>query len=168
MNFQKYYPAITLALLSLVLMNVALVFQPEHIKTKNAAIAMSRAKDNANVINATNVVATVSNPKDSSRYSQAIATLTRQTARWALAAQQDQNPVVKLLHANYAAGYLWALHDIADHQTVKTVSNIDLKKLTDRVVKIQDQSTRELAKQCQSVDQKLDPYLVKIGRNESV
>ena len=35
-----------------------------------------------------------------------IRTLLRQSARWALASQQDKSPLIALLHANYGAGYL--------------------------------------------------------------
>src|SRR5207237_6958 len=37
--------------------------------------------------------------------------LTRQAARWSTAASQDNNPLIAVLHANYGAGYLWAIHD---------------------------------------------------------
>ena len=40
-----------------------------------------------------------------------INTLIRQAARWSVAAQQDESPIIALLHANYGAGYLWALKD---------------------------------------------------------
>ena len=35
-----------------------------------------------------------------------IQKLTRQAARWSTAAAQDESPLIAVLHANYAAGYL--------------------------------------------------------------
>ena len=35
--------------------------------------------------------------------------LVRQAARWSTAAKQDKNSMIAVLHANYGAGYLWAL-----------------------------------------------------------
>ena len=45
-------------------------------------------------------------------YTKSIETLYRQSARWAVASDQDDNDIIRLLHANYAAGYLWAIKDI--------------------------------------------------------
>ena len=42
-----------------------------------------------------------------------IEKLIRQSARYATAAQRDKSPVIAVLHANYAAAYLYALKDIA-------------------------------------------------------
>lgn len=38
--------------------------------------------------------------------------LIRQVARWSTAGKQDKNSMIAVLHANYGAGYLWALKDI--------------------------------------------------------
>ena len=54
-----------------------------------------------------------------------INTLLRQTARWATAAKQDENPLIAVLHSNYGAGYLWALKDIATGEQIKAASNVD-------------------------------------------
>ena len=43
----------------------------------------------------------------------AIEKLVRQSARYAVAAQQDESPVIAILHANYAAAYLYALKEFA-------------------------------------------------------
>ena len=45
-------------------------------------------------------------------YENAIKILYRQCARWAAASIQDEATIIKMLHANYAAGYLWAIKDI--------------------------------------------------------
>jgi len=90
-----------------------------------------------------------------------IQILTRQTARWTLAAQQDKSPVIALLHANYAAGYLWALKDIASTEIIEHVANIDVEKLTSEVVKTQDWATKQVVNLCKIETE--NPYLAKIA-----
>jgi hypothetical protein len=47
----------------------------------------------------------------------AIEKLVRQSARYAVAAQQDASPVIAVLHANYAAAYFYALKEFASEFT---------------------------------------------------
>jgi len=77
-----------------------------------------------------------------------IKILIRQCARWSTAAQQDQNSMIMVLHANYGAGYLWALKDIATDQQIMDATQIDMKKFTNEVVKIQDHATKKMALLC--------------------
>ena len=77
-----------------------------------------------------------------------IQVLTRQAARWAVAADQDESPLIAVLHGNYAAGYLWALKDIADSQEVKAATNTDLKTLEYKIILIQDKVTKRMALLC--------------------
>ena len=60
---------------------------------------------------------------------ESMITLIRQAARWAAAAQQDKSPMIALLHANYGAGYLWALKDIASDQDIYNNTGIDVLQL---------------------------------------
>tara|TARA_Y100001970_G_scaffold170513_1_gene208408 strand:+ start:869 stop:1159 length:291 start_codon:yes stop_codon:yes gene_type:complete len=89
--------------------------------------------------------------------------LTRQTARWATAASQDENPVIAVLHANYAAGYLWALKDIATNKEIENASNIEMKKFQKNVVDTQDKVNKKLVKLCPNFIKTDNPYLAKIG-----
>ena len=78
-----------------------------------------------------------------------IETLLRQSARYALAAEQDKSPMIAVLHANYAAGYLWALKDIATETEIDEVSGTQkLKKLEAYVKKVQDVSTKQVSGAC--------------------
>jgi hypothetical protein len=79
---------------------------------------------------------------------QDIKTLVRQGARWSTAADQDNNAMVAVLHANYGAGYLWALKDIATDNEIKRASNIDIKKYEQDIIDIQDKSTKKMIKLC--------------------
>lgn len=77
-----------------------------------------------------------------------IDTLIRQCARWAIAAQQDKNVIIAVLHANYAAGYLWALRDIASDVEIQNLSGVDIIKFRDEITKIQDTATLKLNAAC--------------------
>jgi len=74
--------------------------------------------------------------------------LSRQAARWAVAAQQDKSPLIAILHANYAAGYLWALKDIATDSDIKRVTGIDLNTFENEIVTIQENATKKVIRSC--------------------
>lgn len=77
---------------------------------------------------------------------EALQTLARQAARWATAAQQDQNPLIRVLHANYAMAYVTALRQIAHDQLISAETGIDPRWLETEIGKIQDSAVRALAK----------------------
>ena len=89
--------------------------------------------------------------------------LVRQTARWATAASQDDNPVIEVLHANYSAGYLWALKDIATNKDIENATKIDMNKFQKNVVDIQDKANKKLVKLCPNFIKTDNIYLAKIG-----
>ena len=89
--------------------------------------------------------------------------LVRQTARWATAASQDDNPVIEVLHANYAAGYLWALKDIATNNDIENATKIDMNKFQKNVVYTQDKTNKKLVKLCPNFIKTDNIYLAKIG-----
>lgn len=78
----------------------------------------------------------------------AIPILVRQAARWSTAAKQDLNPMIANLHANYGAGYLWALQDIATHQDIEEAAGIDWKRFRNEILKAQDDAAQRLARKC--------------------
>lgn len=99
----------------------------------------------------------------STRDEQHIKTLVRQTSRWANASQQDESPLIQVLHANYATGYLWALKDLYTDDQISKVMNIDSKKFTKKITTIQDNSTRKLAEICPEYSKGLDSELLMLG-----
>ena len=103
-----------------------------------------------------------SNLKSQSKKDDIIA-LVRQTARWSVAAQQDDTPLIALLHANYGAGYLWALKDIATDQEIENAAGVNVLELKKRVTDIQDQATRKVATACPKFVGDVDQYLLKVG-----
>lgn len=92
-----------------------------------------------------------------------IEKLVRQSARYATAAQQDKSPVVALLHANYAAAYLYALKDIATETQIHNATGIDVKKFKEHVLNVQDMITKRTSEQFQGFAGQVDIYLAEIG-----
>ena len=70
--------------------------------------------------------------------------------------------MIAVLHANYGAGYLWALKDIANPTEISLAAGINLKKFESEILRVQDNATREMIAQCPSFGP--DPtYLTSIG-----
>lgn len=89
--------------------------------------------------------------------------LVRQTARWATAASQDDNPVIAILHANYSAGYLWALKDIATNNEIENTAKIDMNKFEENIVNTQDKANKKLIRLCPDFVKTDNLYLAKLA-----
>jgi hypothetical protein len=90
-----------------------------------------------------------------------IKALLRQTTRWAVASQQDKSPMVAVLHANYAIGYLMALRDIASEKEINRFVN--LYKLNKLLLQIQDAAAMKTIKYCPEFASELNKELALIG-----
>ena len=91
-----------------------------------------------------------------------IKKLVRQGARWSTAAEQDKNPLIAVLHANYGAGYLWALKDVATDKQIYSATGIDVKKYESVIIRIQDEATRKAVASCPQYNTAVT-YLASIG-----
>tara|TARA_B100000902_G_scaffold353072_1_gene364239 strand:- start:483 stop:857 length:375 start_codon:yes stop_codon:yes gene_type:complete len=89
-------------------------------------------------------------PRYSNDLQSQVNTLIRQASRWSTAAEQDENNLIAVLHANYGAGYLWALKDIATEAQIESIGQIDLKRFEKEIVSIQDKATDEMVRLCPS------------------
>lgn len=96
-----------------------------------------------------------------------IEKLVRQSARYATAAQQDASPVIAVLHANYAAAYLYALKDIATESQIHNATGIDVKKFKEHVTNVQDMVTKKTSEECPNFAGDVDIYLAQIGGEAS-
>jgi len=56
--------------------------------------------------------------------------------------------MIAVLHANYGAGYLWALRDIATDNDIVAATGIDIIKFRDEITNIQDTATKKMASLC--------------------
>ena len=94
-----------------------------------------------------------------------IKKLTRQTARWTIAAQQDKSPLIQNLHISYAMGYLYALLEVASRHEIEKVMKIDMNKFETDLNKIRDTITRNLVKVCPQFTGDINLYLAKVAGN---
>ena len=93
-----------------------------------------------------------------------IQKLVRQASRWSLAASQDESPIIALLHANYGAGYLWALKDIATDTEIINATDIqDIKSFEKKIIDVQDDATKKVSKICPEFKSELDIELLKLS-----
>lgn len=90
-----------------------------------------------------------------------IRILYRQTARYAVASLQDESPVVKSLHANYAMGYLMALKDLATTEQFARATKDNLLSFERKIASIQDASTVNLVGDCPALVPDEDPGLLR-------
>ena len=90
-----------------------------------------------------------------------IRILYRQTARYAVASLQDDSPVVKSLHANYAMGYLMALKDLATNDQFARATGDNLLSFERKIASIQDTSTVNLVGDCPDLIPNEDPGLLR-------
>jgi hypothetical protein len=93
----------------------------------------------------------------------AIEKLVRQSARYAVAAQQDESPVIAILHANYATGYFYALKEFASESQIHNATGIDVKKFKEHITNVQDMVTRKTSEKCPDFVGEVDIYLAQIG-----
>lgn len=93
----------------------------------------------------------------------AIEKLVKQSARYATIAQQDTSPMTALLHANYAASYLYALKDIATENQIHNATGIDVKKFKEHIVNVQDMVSKKTSKTYPEIMGQVDIYLSEIG-----
>jgi hypothetical protein len=92
-----------------------------------------------------------------------INTIVRGCARWASASLQDKSPLVAVLHANYAAGYLWALRDVFSDKDIQRSANVDIIKFQKRITDVQDKATKLMVSVCPKYRTDIDEYLGRIG-----
>lgn len=96
--------------------------------------------------------------------STSINAILRGSSRYALASLQDRSPMIALLHANYAAGYFWALRDAYKITDIENAKNgMDILEYEQRITEIQDQATKEVMNLCPQFSQNLDLRLAKIA-----
>ena len=90
-----------------------------------------------------------------------IRILYRQTARYAVASLQDESPVIKSLHANYAMGYLMALKDLSTTEQFARATKDNLLSFERKIASIQDASTVNLVGDCPDLIPNEDPGLLR-------
>lgn len=90
-----------------------------------------------------------------------IQVLHRQAARYAVAASQDAHPIIAVLHANYAMGYLLALKDLTTSEEFKGATGQDLLNFEHEIARIQDGATLRLVKSSPGLIPEENPDLLR-------
>jgi len=75
----------------------------------------------------------------------------RQIERWMRAANQDDNPGIKMLHSNYAVGDLDMLILQFSKEQIKAKTGKDVRALYMRAIQLQDEASREILMQCPGI-----------------
>jgi len=92
-----------------------------------------------------------------------IRRLVRQAARWSVAAKQDSNVMIAVLHANYGASYLWSLLDLYSTSQIKAaVPELDLDQFKGKITEVQDWATKQMSSKCPSYAPEAN-YLAKVA-----
>lgn len=94
-----------------------------------------------------------------------LTTLLRQSARYAIAAQQDESPLIAVLHINYAAAYFYAAKDIATDREIFNATGVDVQDYKQHLSKIQDSVSRQAYGACPEFVGEVDLYMGKIAGN---
>lgn len=80
-----------------------------------------------------------------------LPTMLRQVTRWILAAKQDQDPAVQLLHANYAVGNLDLIRQLFTDEHVERETGHNPLTLHREAIALQDQAQQRLQVLCPGV-----------------
>jgi hypothetical protein len=94
---------------------------------------------------------------------QSIDKMVKQSAKYAIMAQQDASPVMSVRHGNYAAAYLHALKDIATETQIHNATGIDVKKFKEHISNVQDMTTKKTVDQFPDFAGQSDMYLSEIA-----
>jgi len=86
-----------------------------------------------------------------SKYEEAVRIIARQQQRWRIAADQDENPLIRALHANYASSWLQTADAIATEEDVKRITGVSLKDMERVTYKTQDKANLALIEACPSI-----------------
>ena len=92
-----------------------------------------------------------------------IETLLRQSARYAVAAQQDESPMIAVLHANYAAAYFYAAKDISTDQEIIQATGVNPIEFKKHITAIQDFTSKRTVNLCPEFGGDVDNYLAQIA-----
>lgn len=89
--------------------------------------------------------------------------LMRQSARYATAAQQDAAPLMAVLHANYAAAYMYAMLELAPDNEIHNMTGVDVTTFKEHVLNVQDMVTKKTVEKCPDFAGEIDLYLSTIA-----
>ena len=77
-----------------------------------------------------------------------VKTLVKDAAKWAAVAQQDQNPLMGLVHATYAMAYINVAREMFSAKDLQTLCGIDTDELYTMINHTQEQTAQQVGTQC--------------------
>ena len=91
-----------------------------------------------------------------------IEKMVKQSAQYAITAQQDVSPVMSVRHANYAVAHLYALGNIATDTQIHNATGIDVKKFKEHITNVQEMVTKKTVDKFPDFEGQVDMYLSEI------
>ena len=92
-----------------------------------------------------------SSPKYSKRFMKQVHNLVKQSQTWHATAKQDGNPIISLLHADYALAYARIARSLAGDKDIERISGVAVDELLFYLEEDQQQAIQALAQKCPSV-----------------
>lgn len=77
--------------------------------------------------------------------------LIEQSTRWNSTAQQDSNPVVQLMHCNYALSYAQIARNLVPDKDIETITGIDIHELIYYLEECQSYAIKNIGDNCPTV-----------------
>jgi hypothetical protein len=74
-----------------------------------------------------------------------------QASEWVTSAKENSNPIISLMHANYAAGYLLAIKNLAKSNDINKILP-NFAKYDEDITNVQELATNNLMKFCPSIN----------------
>jgi len=74
-----------------------------------------------------------------------------QATRWNAMAQQDTNPILQLIHCNYALCYALLARDLASDRDIAKLTGVDIHELIDYLKTCESYAIKNMGQQCPRV-----------------
>jgi len=80
-----------------------------------------------------------------------IKTLVEQATRWNATAQQDTNPIVQLIHCNYATSYAQIARNLVADRDIEAITGIDIHELIYYLEECQSYAIKNIGDKCPGI-----------------
>lgn len=77
--------------------------------------------------------------------------LTKQSTQWYIMATQDANPMIALMHVNYALAYLFVARSYASPEEIRRLLSININEMIETLEDVQQKAIQTLSQKCPSI-----------------